>query len=71
VDGLTLTGPAGVTFSDLVVSPTEITATMAVASSTPIASGRRVTVTNPASAGWGTVFGNILSICTRTAPTCG
>jgi len=70
-DGLTLTGPTGVTFTDLVVSPTEITATMAVASSTPIASGRRITVTNPASAGWGTVFGNILSICTRTAPTCG
>jgi hypothetical protein len=71
VDGLTLTGPAGVTFSDLVVSPTGITATMAVASSTPIASGRRVTVTTPASAGWGTVSGNILTVCTKTSPTCG
>ena len=70
-EGLTLTGPTGVTFTDLVVSPTEVTATMAVAGTTPIASGRRITVTNPASAGWGTVFGNILTVCTKTASSCG
>ena len=41
VAGLTLTGPAGVTFTNLVVSPTEVTATMAVAGTTPIASGQK------------------------------
>ena len=71
VDGLTLTGPTGVTFTDLVVSPTEITATVTVAGTTPIASGRKITVTNPISAGWGTVVGSILTVCTKTAPSCG
>jgi hypothetical protein len=70
-DSLTLTGPTGVSFSDLVVTPTDITATMSVAATTRTATGQKVTITNPASAGWGSVVGPVLTVCTKTAPTCG
>ena len=71
VDGLTLSAPPGVTFTDLVVTPSEITATMAIAATTRPAPDQKLTVTNPASAGWGSTFGSFLTVCTRTAPSCG
>ena len=71
VDGLTLSAPPGVTFTDLVVTPSEVTATMTVAATTRLAPDQKVTVTNPASAGWGSTFGTFLTVCTRTAPSCG
>jgi hypothetical protein len=70
-DGLTLSGPAGVSFTDLVVSPTGITATMTVASTTRVAAGQKITVTNPASAGWGASTATPLTVCTKYATSCG
>jgi hypothetical protein len=71
VDGLTLSGPAGVVFTDLVVTPTEVTATMTVAATTRLATGQKVTVTNPASAGWGMASAFVLTVCSKTATSCG
>jgi hypothetical protein len=70
-EGLTVSGPTGLSFTDLVVTPTEITATMSVAATTRTATGQKVTVTNPASAGWGGVVGSLLTVCAKSAPTCG
>lgn len=71
VDGLTVSGPSGVTFTDLVVAPTGITATMTVAATTRLASSQKVTVINPASAGWGTSSAFLLTVCSKTATSCG
>ena len=62
-DGLTVTGPARVTFTNVVVTgPNEATATVTVGATASIGANRPIFVSNNQAAGWGSGRGDVLDV---------